>query len=177
MVSILRLGALLLGAGSLLWGVGSLSYGDAAEAVWCSLVGVGWLVFAGGLWLAGPRRAAVSGAGLLVAAAGATHWMLDALAAGSPLSSWVLYGVGMELATVAALLLWSLPRWRSQVAWAFPPAFAAVLAAGTKLALGGLGGDLLNAAAVVLTLAGAVLVAVRPGPVYARALAPGPASA
>lgn len=172
MVSILMLGSALLGVGSLLWSLDSLRYGDAVEAVWCGLVGFGWLGFVAALRLAGSRRVAVAGAGLLAAAAGSTHWMLDALAAGSPFSSWVLYGVGMEAALVAAVLFWSVPAWRAGVAWAFPLAFAAVLAAGTKLLLGGLGGDLLNAGAILLTLAGAALVTVRPGSTYHRALAP-----
>src|SRR5205814_1984455 len=81
------------------------------------------------LWLAGAARTALCGLGLLVAAAGATRWMLGAVGAGAPLSPWALYGAGMEAAAAVAALFWALPSWRPGLAWGFPAAFAVVFVA------------------------------------------------
>lgn len=165
---LLPTGALLLGVGASAWAIDSARYGDWGEAVWCGLVGVGWLLLAWGLGLAGARRAAVGGFGLLAAAVGATHWMLGA---GSPGSAWVFYGLGMDLAAVAALLGWAAPAWRGRAAWAFPVAFGLVFVAAVKLAARGPWTDLFNAVALMASLAGAVLVLARPVGSFEQALA------
>ncbi|MCA1818497.1 MAG: hypothetical protein LC620_00330 [Halobacteriales archaeon] len=169
-----RIGAVALGLSGILWAIDA----GGEELAWCGLFGLGFLGLGAALLSPAPRRPAVAAAGLAVAAVGATHWMAQPLGAGDVGSPWALFGIGTDLAFAAALALWLVPSTRGWAGWLLPVAFAVdVAAAAVNIAPYGLGLGSPSDNANWLAVAGALLLAMRSGPGWLRALglARGPA--